>query len=126
MALGWHVSVYRQQNDGTAPATFRAPQGARLAVWQTGLYGLRWLDELVTQDKAIALGGNGYPLQYTAQASEIIPHVRGEIPEANAVWSADPGDILLPWWDGRTKRDPEAMAACRPDEWLIVEAWDES
>ncbi len=126
MALGFHISVYRQQNDGTSPATFRAPQGARLAVWQTGLYGLRWIDELVAQHKAIDLGGNGYPLQYTAQASEIIPRLRGEIPEARSVWAADPGDILLPEWLGRTTRDEKTMDACRPDEWLIIEAWDES
>ncbi len=126
MPLGWHISVYRQQNDGTAPPTFGAPQGARLAVWQTGLGGLRWLDDLVKQHKAIDLGGNGYPVEYTAQASEIIPHLREEPPGAKAAWSTDAGDILLPWWDGRTSRDREAIDACRPDEWLLMQAWDES
>ena len=68
MPLGWHISVYRQMNDGTAPASFGAPPSARLVVWQTGLGGLEWLDDLVKQHKAINLGGNGYPLEYTALA----------------------------------------------------------
>ena len=126
MPLGWHISVYRQQNDGTAPAAFGAPHGARLAVWQTGPGGLRWLDELVKQQKAIGLGGNGYPMEYTAQASHIIPQLRGEPPEAKAVWSLDAGDTILPGWHGKTTKDGQSMEACQPDEWLLIQAWDES
>jgi hypothetical protein len=59
--LGWHVSVYRQKDGGSSPATFPTPEGTRLAVWQTGIGGLDWLDELVKAGKAIDLGGNGYP-----------------------------------------------------------------
>jgi hypothetical protein len=29
-------------------------------------------------------------------------------------------------WEGKTMVDRPAAAACRPDEWLVVEAWDES
>ena len=126
MPLGWNIGVYRQQTDGSSPASFGAPQGARLAVWQTGLGGLDWLDALAKQEKAIDLGGNGYPMEYTAQARHIIPHIRGEPPEAKAVWSIDPGDKVTEEWCGKTTKDPEAMDACRPDEWLIIQAWDES
>jgi hypothetical protein len=126
MPLGWHISVYRQQNDGSAPAAFGAPHGARLAVWQTGLSGLDWLDDLVNQHKAIDLGGNGYPMEYTAMASYIIPRLHGDPPLAKAVWTFDEGDIITPEWLGKTTKDTEAMDACCPDEWLIVQAWDES
>jgi hypothetical protein len=126
MPLGWHISVYRQQNDGSAPAPFGATHGARLAVWQTGLGGLRWLDDLVKQQKAIDLGGNGYPMEYTAQAVHIVPHLRGEPHEAKAVWSIDAGDIITEGWAGKTTKDPDAMDSCRPDEWLLIQAWDES
>jgi hypothetical protein len=126
MPLGWHISVYRQRNDGSAPASFESPDGRRLAVWQTGISGLNWIDELVRQQRAIGLGGNGYPLRYTAMAREIIPQIRGEPPAAKAVWTSDPGDIILPGWLGKTTQDFEAMDACRPDEWLLIEAWDES
>jgi len=37
--LGFHMSVYRQTDEGVAPATFDSPEGPRLAVWQTDAWG---------------------------------------------------------------------------------------
>src|ERR1022692_5170069 len=124
--LGWHISVYRQQNGGSAPALFGAPQGPCLAVWQTGVNGLEWIDELVAQKKAIALGGNGYPMEYTVMAADIIEQLRNGPPLANALWSSDAGDILTSAWHGKTFKDEKAMVACGADEWLLIQAWDES
>src|SRR5207244_2282651 len=126
MPLGWHISVYRQQNDGSVPASFGAAHGTRLAVWQTGLGGLDWLDGLVKQQKAIDLSGNGYPNEYTAMAADIVPRLRGDPPEAKAVWTFGGHDIITPEWLGKTTKDPKTMNACRPDEWLLIQAWDES
>ncbi|MEO8563733.1 MAG: hypothetical protein ABI601_16765 [bacterium] len=95
-------------------------------MWQTGLAGLRWLDELVNEQKAIALGGNGYPLEYTAMATHVIPRLRGGPPKAIAKWTFDAGDNITEKWLGKTTMDSTAMDACRPNEWLIVQAWDES
>ena len=98
-----------------------------MAVWQTGIDGLNWIDDLVNEEKAIGLGGDGYPFEYTAQASHIIPHIRGEPPKAKAVWTIDPGDVVDPnKWHGKTTKDPATMDACRADEWLLIRAWDES
>ena len=124
--LGWHISVFRQTGGGSSPATRDAAQGTRLAVWQTGHGGLRWLDELVKADQAVAYGGNGYPNHYTAQAKYLIHRVVVGPPEANAVWRCGPDDILTSRWAGRTVIDQTAADACAPDEWLLVEAWDES
>ena len=124
--LGWHISVYRQQDGGSAPASFGAPTSTRLAVWQTGLGGLDWIDDLVKQQKAILLGQNGYPTEYTATAAHVVAQLRDGPPEAKAAWTFDAGDIILPGWLGKTTRDPEAIDACRLDEWLIIRAWDES
>jgi hypothetical protein len=126
MPLGWHISVFRQQTDGAAPAPFGAPQGERLAVWQTHVWGLEWLDELVKQQKAVHLGGNGYPYEYTATAAHIVPRLREGPPEASKVWTCDEGDIILEGWEGRTTMFPAIMNDCRPDEWLIIEVWDRS
>ena len=127
MPLGWHISVYRQQNDGSAPASFGAAHGQRLAVWQTGIRGLDWLDELVKEQKALDLGGNGgYPNEFTAMAAHIVPRLRDTPPEAKAVWTYDAGDIITPQWLGKTTKDADAMDACRPEEWLLIQAWDES
>ena len=124
--LGWHISIYRQLDDGTSPASLESPEGERLAVWQTGLGGLDWLEELVNAGLALVLGGNGYPCRYTATAQALLPRISGGPPRARAVWASGVNDILTEKWAGRTVIDDAAVAACRPEEWLIVEAWDES
>jgi hypothetical protein len=95
-------------------------------VCQAGVYGLRWIDELVENKKAIALPGNGYPFRFFAPARHVLGPIREGPPQANVVWRHDPGDILASEWLGRTTIDEEALAQCDPDEWLLVEAWDES
>ncbi len=124
--LGWHVSVYRQLNDGASPASFGASHGSRLAVWQTGVSGLDWIDGLVKAGKAIALGGNGYPLEYTATAAALMEALRAGPPGAKHAWTSGPGDVILPGWEGTTVKDSGTMDGCRPDEWLLIQAWDES
>ncbi len=47
-------------------------------------------------------------------------------PEANKVWGLSEGDIILPGWIGKTWMDVDAIGRCSDDEWLLVEAWDES
>ncbi|MDP8979380.1 MAG: hypothetical protein M3O35_02185 [Acidobacteriota bacterium] len=124
--LGWHISVYRQKDGGSAPATAAAPEGTRLAVWQTGPSGLGWLDELVKSGKAIDLGGNGYPRRYTAASEDLIPRIIEEPPDARTTWMHDAHDILTGKWEGKTVIDRAVSAQCRSGEWLLVEAWDES
>ena len=124
--LGWHISVYRLADGGQSPATPQSSMGARLAVWQTGWRGLDWLNELVADGKCIDLGGNGYPNRYTATAEFLIPRILDSPPLANRVWSRDESDVVLPEWEGRTVIDVEKAKACPSNEWLLVEAWDES
>ena len=125
--LGWHISVYRQANGGQAPATAQSPHGTRLAVWQTGLGGIDWLDELVTADKALDLGRNGgYPCLYTARGADLIPRIVDVPPLARSPWHRDGADIVTEKWEGKTVIDRAACDGCRPDEWLLVVAWDES
>lgn len=124
--LGWHVSVYTQKSGRAKPAEFDSPEGIRLAVWQTHVYGLRWLRDLVEAGRVVSLGGNGYPDKFTAKASELIPRFIDGPPEANKTWIHDPFDVILDNWEGKTKIDREATAACDPDEWLLVVVWDES
>ena len=59
--VGWHISIYRQTDEGASPATALSPEGLRLAVWRAGPGALDWLDQLVNEGKAINLGGDGYP-----------------------------------------------------------------
>jgi hypothetical protein len=114
--MGFLFSIYRQQNEGSSPASFGAPRGAELAAWDTFGYGLDWINDLVAQQKAAHTGGGGYPIEYTARASDVLPRLSYEPPDdktacPKASWA---------------RKDTEAIKACRPDEWLIIEAWDKS
>ncbi len=124
--LGWHISVYRQADKRAAPATMKSREGARLAVWQTGWDGLQWIGELVKEGKAIDLGGNGYPCSYTAIAEHLVPHIIDGPPGAKDTWACGATDIITEKWEGKTMIDQAAVADCNPDEWLMIEAWDES
>jgi hypothetical protein len=124
--LGWHVSVYRQKDGGRSPATAKSEEGTRLAVWQADVGGLKWIHELVKAGKAIDLLGNGYPNRYTAVAENLIPHISATPPLAREHWLLEAGDIVTDQWVGKTVTDPIEITQCRPDEWLLIEAWDES
>jgi hypothetical protein len=124
--LGWHISVYRLSAESASAAAYDAPDRQRLAVWQTGSNGLRWLVELVELGKAKDLGGGGYPQRYSVLARDLIPELADEPPEARSTWVCGPSDIIGDKWDGKTVIDRDALASCGLDEWLLVEAWDES
>ena len=123
--LGWHISVYRQGGDRAAPAQAIDEHGARIAVWQTGLGGLGWIEEAVRSNGHF-LGGDGYPYRYTAQAHDLLPTILAGPPHANKTWHHDPGDVLGSKWIGRTLIDTQTAEACAPGEWLLIEAWDQS
>ncbi len=124
--LGWHTSVYRQKDGGASPATFESAKGIRLAVWQTGIGGLDWIDDLVKAGHANNLGGNGYPVRFTATAEYILPVILGMKTETEITWVLGAGDTVTDQWEGRTVIDRTMAEQCAPAEWLIVEAWDES
>ena len=124
--LSWNISVYKQDSDGSSQATSESVTGVRLAVWQTGLEGLDWIEKLVKTGKVISLGGGGYPSRYTATAQNLVPQIINEPPMANQAWVRDENDIIMEGWEGKTVINHTDAAACRPDEWLLIEAWDES
>lgn len=124
--MGWNVSVYRQSADRSVPARADAEVATRIAVWQTGLVGLEWIVELVRAGRAHPLGGDGYPCRYTALATDLIPMIISGPPEARDPWVYDPGDVLSLQWVGHTLVDRKAAECCLPDEWLVIETWDES
>ena len=72
------------------------------------------------------LGGNGYPCLFTATAKHLLPQIIAERPGAHLIWTTEAGDIITEEWEGRTVIDHSAVKACRPGEWLLVVAWDES
>jgi hypothetical protein len=144
--LGWHVSIYRLAELKALAAIPDVPslstafptlsdqvsllgslqQAKSLAVWQIGLYGLKWMDDLVRGRLALRFPGNGYPNVFLALARDLLPRILPEPPEANLHWTCGAHDILGPGWAGKTVIDHEEVGSTRPEEWLCVEVWDES
>jgi len=120
MPLGWLVVVFRQTGDRTMPATSKCPHGERIAIWQSGLDGINWLQDLTHGGgHACFLAYNGgYPFEYTAQAKHLLPRILDEKgpPLADEMWKRDLGDILLPSYLGRTEINTDAagedVSAC--------------
>lgn len=124
--LGFFMELYRQKDGGALPATRNSEEGQKIAVWQTGPHGVDWLFELAKAGKAIDMPGGGYPDRFTAPAREIIPCMIEGPPQARERWIAGEEQVFVGPWAGATKIDRKALAACKPDEWLLVQAWDES
>lgn len=93
--------------NGWLPADSKAETGARLAVWQGPYSALNWLRALV---------GTG----------DVIDTILAGPPEAREVWTRGAHDIIGPGWHGKTVIYQEVVSDCRLDEWLVIQAWDES
>lgn len=113
--LGWEVFVYRP----TTPDVF-------IARWTTSVFGLKWLDQLVKDKKAIDLGGNGYPCKYSVAAGVLLPIIKGGLP-ANDSPQVFGDDYVLPeGWSGDIEWNQHEVVSCRSGDQLLVEAWDQS
>ena len=132
--LGWFVAVHRKTFRRRRPASLTSTAGPRIAAWQGGPDAIDWLEALVPGGTVIDLGGDGYPRRMTAEAGAILPTILAGPPAANARWLAEPSDRFIAepsdalgtGWLGRTTIDRQQAANCSPDEWLVVELWDES
>jgi hypothetical protein len=106
--------------------------GGRLAVWQAGPYGLNWIAEAAARDGGVVRKFEcGYPHRYLARAADILPTIRDRVPYKapmyeHTSWVVPEGSVLLPEYVGRTTLDDGAIDKCSTDEWLYIEAWDES
>jgi len=124
--LGWRCYVFRQADEGKSPATLSSRLGSRVAEWRADFSGTDWLEQLSASANAMSLGGDGYPLRYTVKAKILLPHLASGLPGAREAWPREPGDIVTTKWQDKATINQNALRACEPDEWLMVEAWDES
>lgn len=98
--LGWQIIIRKESAENS------------LASWTSGLSGTDWLDKLVKEGRAKDLGGNGYPNNYSANASEILPLLTDE--SINLIGS------------GNVRFKIDQITNCPMDATLIIEAWDQS
>ena len=118
LVLGWYVLVFRKGAD--------APKQLPLALWETGVFGLEWLDDLVKAEKAVNLGGDGYPKCYSITAGVLLPVLAKGLPSNRSPLVIGDDYLLPPGWNGQLELDLAALSACPTDETLFIEAWDQS
>ena len=125
--LGWEVIVYRLADGGSSPAKPESARGNKIASWLTAMDGLNWIDALVGSGKAFGLGGNGYPLAFTATAEDLIPRFIQGPPQALETFYLCEGISALAISDSEeTVSGLVESVGCRMGEWLLIHAWDQS
>jgi hypothetical protein len=114
--LGWEVIVKKESD----------ADGQSLISWATGFDGLSWLDELVKEGLAQDLGGNGYPNKYSGQASIILPKIVPSLPSYEGKVVIGDDYVLEGGENWAIKINQPKIDTCKPEELLIIEAWDGS
>lgn len=128
--IGWRINVYRlkdpgllvgqsffwirlREKGGRERLRASVTLGDTLATWAGGVGATDWLEHLRIDGHVIEgpLMG-GYPVSYFGKARHVVPVILSGPPGER--WPMD-GDI-----------DAEALVLCSPDDWLLVEAWDQS
>lgn len=126
--LGWWILV-QAADLGERDAITKTPTVAK---WETGPDGVRWLDKLVEEGRAVAVWKHGYPCRYRAKAADVLPLLTngGITPPKDGLWvfGVDEGEEYAtpPGWMGQVDLDHDAMATCTPDQVLTIDAWDQS
>jgi hypothetical protein len=110
--LGWQVFVLNESD----------VDKKSMISWSTGFDGLDWLDELVKQGLAQDLGGSGYPSYYKAKAQVVLKALSIETPINKGQTIMDDENVLSADW--RSKIDTSELAKLKPNQQLIIEAWD--
>jgi hypothetical protein len=119
--IGYSISVYEfiEGMDITSISN----DNETLATWTAGGFGgLDWIDNLVSEAKAEDLGGNGYPLYYKAKAQFILEALTLDVPKNKEQTIMDDENVMSSDW--RSKIDTSAIAKLKPNQQLIIEAWD--
>jgi hypothetical protein len=114
------------ETTGSAEVPKQTDDDPRIATWQTGLDGVDWLTQLVANGRALSTTRSGYPDTYTIPCRDFITRLDEGLPGEHATWVASPHDIIVGSGPRQTTIDTETLALCDPNEWLLVEAWDES
>jgi len=129
--LGWGIIVYALSPEEKDRADQNERESAILAKWDAGLFGIRWLAELVQSGAAEQLSKYGYPNKYTAKAKHILPIIKGEDVQLSddECWvfcTDENGEEIAqpPGWSKTLQFHEDRILACTVDQILTIDAWD--
>ena len=119
--IGYSISIYEfiEGMDITSISN----DNEAIATWTSGGFdGLDWIDNLVSEAKAEDLGGNGYPIYYKAQAQVVLQALATDTPNNKGQTIMDDESVMSSDW--RSKIDTSELAKLKPNQQLLIEAWD--
>ena len=119
--IGYSISVYEFVEG--VDITSISNDNEALATWTSGGFdGLDWIDNLVSEAKAEDLGGNGYPIYYKAQVQVVLKALAVDTPKNEGQTIMDDENVMTSDW--RSKIDTSELAKLKPNQQLLIEAWD--
>jgi hypothetical protein len=119
--IGYSISVY-EFIEGVNITSISNDNEA-LATWTSGGFdGLDWIDNLVSQAKAEDLGGDGYPFYYKVKAQFVLQALARDTPKTKGQTIMDDESVLSSDWV--SKIDTSEIVKLKPNQQLIIEAWD--
>lgn len=122
--LGWQIYIATKSPEELPAGPYQTDY--LLASWTTGLNGIDWLTALVKEGKAIEPSNGGYPWQFAAKASVILPLI-ADGPPTYTGKDVIGDDYYIPvGWIGEGRFNAELAAKCLPDDMLYIDAWDQS
>ena len=144
--LGWHIAAYRfadqelrvarcdlngmiellAAHPGSGDDVRDVNENLRLAVWQTPVEGVDWLDALVASGEAAATSRDGYPNTYVSRFSHLQIQLTQGLLKPAQPWRSGNGDTFLPGYLGHDTAFENVLQATDPLEWVRIRAWDES
>ncbi len=119
--LGYEVMIWRALDASQTRAIDRC-----VAPWKTGSGGLKWLDDLTRTGEVEDHGGGGYPLHYRIRAGALVKALANGLPANNSPLVIGSDSVFSAGYNEMLSLDASRLRACADDEWLIVEAWDQS
>lgn len=120
--LGWWIVITTQTLEQRAAAAGNSKEST-LATWDASIGGMEWILELCKQGKAEQHAFSGYPNRFTARAGDIFALLDNGITEKVSHGFRDEGLIALP---GSIRIHHDRIAACSPEQTLMIEVWDQS
>lgn len=119
--IGFSISIY-EFVEGVDITSISNDNDA-LASWSSGGFdALDWIDNLVSQAKAEDLGGDGYPLYYKVKAQFVLQALATDTSKNKRQTILDDESTLSS--NRRSKIDTSEIAKLKPNQQLIIEAWD--
>ncbi len=119
--IGYSISIYEFVED--VDITSISNDIKALATWTTGGFdGLDWINDLVSEAKAEDLGGEGYPFYFKAKAQVVLQAFATDTPKNEGQIIMDDENVMSSDW--QSKIDISQIKKLKPNQQLIIEAWD--